>query len=126
MLAVLRAELPGWKDKLEAHMRSEEVTVLSAARKYLPIKRQRDLVSQMWDLTTTHAWNQIMPFVIRHLPVPLWKATYVNSFVWACPERAQEFGMTIYRGTDSVTWCYLAKHAPEIIPRGVKGHKKMI
>jgi glutaredoxin 3 len=126
MLAVLRAELPGWKDKLEAHMRSEEVTVLSAARKYLPIKRQGDLVSQMWDLTTTHAWNQIMPFVIRHLPVPLWKATYVNCFVWACPERAQEFGMTIYRGTDSVTWCYLAKHAPEIIPRGVKGHKKMI
>lgn len=126
LLALLRQLLPTWADRLLSHMRKEEATILAAARKYLPIERQKEFVCRMLDITPATSWYKIIPFVIRHLPVPLWKNMYTSAFVWANPARAQEIGMIIYRGTDSVTWSYLAKHIPEIIPRGVPGHRRML
>lgn len=40
------------------------------------------------------------------------------------PERAQEIGLIVYRGVDSVMWAFLAKEIPEMIPRGVKGFRR--
>lgn len=41
------------------------------------------------------------------------------------PERAQEIGLIIYRGIDTVTWSFLASEIPEMIPRGIAGYKKI-
>jgi hypothetical protein len=38
------------------------------------------------------------------------------------PERAQEVGMILYRGLDSVAFADIADHVPEIIPRGLPGY----
>ena len=41
------------------------------------------------------------------------------------PERAQELGLIIFRGTDSVLWAYLCNEVPEMIPRGLQGFKRI-
>lgn len=41
------------------------------------------------------------------------------------PERAQEIGLIVYRGVDSITWTFLSSEIPEMIPRGLPGYKKI-
>lgn len=41
------------------------------------------------------------------------------------PERAQEIGLIVYRGVDSVMWAFLVSEIPEMIPRGLEGYKKI-
>lgn len=48
----------------------------------------------------------------------------VTYVVQSMPERAQEIGLVIYRGVDSVLWALLVAEIPEIVPRGLRGHKK--
>ena len=41
------------------------------------------------------------------------------------PERTHEIGLIVYRGVDSVLWTSLVADIPELIPRGLRGYKKI-
>lgn len=124
LLNFLRTTFPGFGDHLQAHLRNEENTVTVAMRKYVPIDYQREITKEVFDMTSGKAWSVVMPWVIEHLPVPAWKARYVKTFVWANPMRAQEIGLILYPRIDSVTWAFLSREIPEIIPRGLSGYKR--
>lgn len=49
----------------------------------------------------------------------------MKTFVWACPDRAQQIGLMCYRGLDSIDWAFLSEEMPEIIPRGLPGWKRV-
>jgi hypothetical protein len=66
-----------------------------------------------------------MPFVVNNLPVTQWKVRYLKAFVWSCPQRAQEIGLHVYHGVDSVTWMALAREIPQIVPRGAVDFKRL-
>lgn len=107
------------------HLRNEEVTFTTAARKYVSLDEQVKLTEKMFDITGSQEWRLIMPFVVNNLPSDVWKARYVKTFVWACPDRAEEIGLMLYHGVDSVTWLSICQEVPMIAPRGAPGHKRI-
>ena len=124
MLEVLQAELPRFLEHLGQHTRNEESTITVVARKYLTLERQKEIANKVWDLTPTDSWYKVLPYAIENLPMPMWKVRYIKTFIWACPDRAQEIGLICYRTLRSVDWTFLAKEVPEIIPRGLPGWKR--
>ncbi|CAK9252507.1 unnamed protein product [Sphagnum jensenii] len=125
VIDVLRAELPGWVQHVLQHFRNEELTVTVAARKYLTVEQQVLITNEVYAHTPTASWAVVLPYVTHHLPLLTWKVRYVQCFLWADPARAQEIGLTLYRGCDDVTWAYLRDQIPAIVPRGLQGHKKV-
>lgn len=49
---------------------------------------------------------------------------FLKSWIWAMPERAQQLGLMVYRVVDDVTWIEVASDLPEVIPRGLPGHRR--
>lgn len=49
---------------------------------------------------------------------------FLKTWVWAMPERAQQLGLMVYRVVDDVTWVEVARDLPEVIPRGLPGHRR--
>lgn len=125
LLQVLRAELPAWGDHVLAHLRNEETTVTLAIRKYIPLAVQRDLAAAAFNSTSVEDWHVIIPFMMKNLPAPVWKARYLKAFIWGRPEFAQILGLMVYRTVDSVVWTFVSTEVPEIIPRGLPGHSKL-
>lgn len=39
------------------------------------------------------------------------------------PERAQLLGLMVYRVVDDITWVEVARDMPELVPRGLPGHR---
>jgi hypothetical protein len=89
------------------------------------MEEQIIVVRNIFDLTSTDNWMISMPFIIRSLPHPMWKVRFVKTFVWAMPSRAQEIGLMLHRGLDSISWAFISEQIPEIIPRGLPGHKRI-
>jgi tellurite resistance protein TehA-like permease/glutaredoxin len=121
MLTALREQFPAWGDHLLHHMRNEENTVTVVVRKYIPLDYQIQMSAQVYDVTSGEAWRVVMPYVVNHLPAPTWKVRYIRTFIWANPMRAQEIGLILYPNLDTVTWTFLAREIPEMIPRGLSG-----
>jgi hypothetical protein len=105
-------------------LRNEESTVTVAVRKYVPLDYQREITKDVFDLTSGEDWRIVFPYVINHLPLPVWKVRYIRTFVWAAPYRSQEIGLMILPHVDSVTWAFLTREIPEIIPRGLSGYHR--
>lgn len=40
------------------------------------------------------------------------------------PGRAQQLGLMVYRVVDDVTWAEVARDMPEVVPRGLPGHRR--
>eukprot|EP01038_Epipyxis_sp_PR26KG_P015307 gene15307-20629_t len=99
-----------WGKDLLPHLRDEEETMT---------------IVDSYEITAIDKWRKIMPFVIDNLPMPIWKTRYVKTLLWALPMRAQEIGLTLYLGLERTSWQFLALEVPEIIPRGLPGHKRI-
>lgn len=125
LMSVMQVLLPAWGEHVLPHLRNEECTFTVVARKYMPIDEQIQLASEVFDLTDSTTWHQVMPFVINNLPCDVWKVRYLKTFLWAQPSRAQEVGLMVYHGVDSITWLMLVKEMPEIAPRGLPSHKRV-
>lgn len=121
LLNFLRDNFPAWGEHLINHLRNEENTITVAVRKYVPVDYQKQIAKDCFDLTNGDTWRVVMPYVINNLPVPQWKVRYLRTFIWAEPMRAQEIGLMLYPNLDAVTWAFLAREVPEIIPRGLAG-----
>jgi hypothetical protein len=121
----LKASFPAWAELALAHLRNEENTITAVIRKYTNIERQRALTRQVYGITSSENWHKVLPFVVNSVEVPTWKVRFVRTFIWAMPERAQEIGLIVYRGVDSVTWSFLAAEIPEMVPRGLHGYKRI-
>ncbi|RYH22982.1 DUF4395 family protein [archaeon] len=125
LVITLKKSFPAWGDYLLDHLRNEETTFTAVVRKYVPVEYQMEIVQKMFDRTSGEEWRKVLPFVVSHLPVPVWKARFVKCLVWANPTRAQEIGLMLYPNVDSVTWLFVAREVPEIVPRGVTGHHRI-
>lgn len=119
MIASLKKTFAPWGDYALDHMRNEEATVTNVVRKYMPLEYQMELTKRVFELTSGEEWRKVLPWVVNNLPVSAWKVRYVKTFIWAAPTRAQEIGLMLYSGVDSVTWVFLAREIPEIVPRGL-------
>jgi iron-sulfur cluster repair protein YtfE (RIC family) len=124
LLAALQKDLPAFSTDVLEHLRSEEATITVAARKHLPLDVQRELSNRVFSHNSAEEWAVIIPYTLRNLAMPPWKVQFLRTFIWANPARAQEIGLITYRGVDSVTWCQVSEAIPEMIPRGVAGHKR--
>lgn len=40
------------------------------------------------------------------------------------PERAQQLGLMVYRVVDDIIWVEIARDLPEVVPRGLPGHRR--
>ena len=84
IIAKLKAELPAWCEQGLQHLRNEENTITVAIRKYASLERQRAATRQAFDLTSSADWHDTLPYIIRNLPVPMWKIRFVRTFIWVC------------------------------------------
>lgn len=125
LLTVLKERLPGWTDAVMPHLREEEATFTAVIRKYVPIDEQVKMAEEVFNTTGVLEWKKVFSFMLTNLPSSEWKITYIKTFVWANPARAQEVGLMVYHGVDQITWLMLARAVPQIIPRGVAGHKRI-
>eukprot|EP01038_Epipyxis_sp_PR26KG_P006363 gene6363-8763_t len=124
-LGNLTTLVPAFAALIEPHLEDEENSVTCIARKYFSIELQMEISRKVFDLTSIDNWRVVMPFVISNLPIPMWKVRYVKTFVWAYPFRAQEIGLILYHGLDDVTWLFLSREIPELVPRGLYNHKRI-
>ena len=124
LLTLLKENFPAWNDHFQNHMRNEENTVTVAVRKYVPIDYQKQMTNEAFELTSGTTWRTVFPYMIKHLPVPAWKSRYIRTFIWANPMRAQEIGLMLYPNLDTVSWSFLAREIPEIVPRGLSGYSR--
>lgn len=124
LISVLKAELPNWSTHVLEHLRHEEAGISVVARKYFPLDVQKRLTEAVFTLTPIEKWYLIIPFTLKNLAMPMWKAQFLRTFIWANPSRAQEIGLIVYRTVDSVTWASLAEEIPEMIPRGNCGFRR--
>lgn len=49
---------------------------------------------------------------------------FLKTWIWAMPERAQQLGLMVYRVVDDVIWAEIARDLPEVVPRGLPGHRR--
>lgn len=120
----LKADFPAWFDLVLEHLRDEEQSITVVIRKYVSLARQKEATQRAFDVTSTEDWHIVIPFVLKNLAVPMWKVRFLRTFVWAMPDRAQEIGLIVYRGVDSVLWTFIAEEIPEMIPRGLAGFRR--
>ena len=125
LLKVFGEVLPGWEVETLEHLLNEEGTVTVAARKHLSVEAQVGIVKEVYEETPADKWAVIFPFVVKSLPHIMWKVRYVQCFLWASPYRAEEIGLALFRGCDDVTWQFISTQLPELIPRGLPGHRKI-
>ena len=81
-VATLKTHLPLWCQEVLDHLRNEEHSILTVIRKYIPLERQRDAMRKAYALTSSEDWHIVLPYVIKNLPMPLWKVQAVRSLVW--------------------------------------------
>lgn len=125
LLELLQTQLPEWERHVLPHLRNEECTFTVAARKYLPLDEQIKITADVFELTEIAQWRKVMPFVVNNLPSMEWKVRYVKTFLWSNPARAQEIGLILYHGLDSVLWLALCREIPSLAPRGVPSNKRL-
>ncbi|PSC70111.1 C4-dicarboxylate ABC transporter [Micractinium conductrix] len=101
-------------DYVEDHIRP-------VVRRYIPGTVQKKIMNDCFDARPAEEWFQVVPLVVQALPMMGQRATYVRCFLWAMPERCQQFGIMLALGTDPVTWYRLRRLVPDIIPRGEAG-----
>ena len=72
-------------------------------------------------------------YITRRLPalttrspgaMPVTLPPSARTWVWAMPERAQLLGLMVYRVVDDITWVEVARDMPELVPRGLPGHRR--
>jgi hypothetical protein len=125
LLKVLKLNLPSLINHILAHLRNEEEDITPVVRKYFPIELQKKLVNEAYAVTSGDEWNVILPFVVKNLPMLPWKVKFIQCFVWADPNKAQELGLALYKGLDDTTWAFLTEKIPQLIPKGLHGYKKI-
>lgn len=125
LVLTLKKSFPAWGDYFLDHLRNEEATLGAAARKYVPVEYQMEIIKKIFDQTSGDEWRKVLPFIVSNLPVPQWKARFVKVLVWSYPNRAQEIGLALYPNIDSVTWLFVAREVPEVVPRGLPGHSRI-
>lgn len=121
----MQAILPAWGQEMLVHLRNEEHNITVVARKYFPVDYQVQITKEVFESTSGDAWRHVLPYIVNNLPAPGWKVRYVKTLLWANPLRAQEIGLMLYHGIDSVTWSYLTQELPELIPRGLSGFHRI-
>lgn len=104
-------------DYLEDHIRP-------VVRRYIPGPVQKKIMNDCFDAKPAEEWFQVLPLVVQALPMLSQRATYIRAFIWAMPERCQQFGTMIALGVDPVNWYRLRRVVPDIIPRGEAGWKR--
>jgi hemerythrin-like domain-containing protein len=114
-----------WVANVLAHLRNEEETITVVARKYIGVEAQCQIVEKMYDLSSAEAWGVVIPYAVKHLPIPMWRVRYLNCLIWSNPSKAQEIGLMLYRRVDDVTWAFLTREIPSLVPRGLPGHQKI-
>ena len=82
VIAQLKAEFPAWCESGLQHLRNEENTITVVIRKYASLERQREATRKAFDLTSTADWHTTLPYLLRNLPVPMWKIRLVRTFTW--------------------------------------------
>lgn len=55
------------------------------------------LQNDCFDAKPAERWFQVLPLVVQSLPMLSQRATYVRAFLWAMPERCQQFGVMVRR-----------------------------
>lgn len=125
MITVLKENFASWVEMVLPHLRNEESTITVAARKYLSLDYQMQISREVFDVTPASGWRLVIPFVVNNLPTAVWKSRYIKTFTWGYPSRAQEIGLMLYHSVDAITWLSIIKELPEIIPRGLPGHKRI-
>lgn len=81
-VATLKTHLPLWCQEVLDHLRNEEHSLLTVLRKYVPIERQREATRKAFNLTASEDWQVILPYIIKNLPMSLWKVQLVRSLIW--------------------------------------------
>jgi hypothetical protein len=127
-IPLLQGLLPvfkAWASDVLPHLRHEEASFTVVVRKYFPIDMQIAATKASYELTSAAQWAKILPFIVRNLPHPMWKVRYIRTFLWADPSLAQQIGLQLYRGLDTIEWLLIAQEIPECIPRGLPGWKRI-
>ena len=101
-----------------------EDNIKPVVRRYVSGPVQRKIMSDCWDDAEPAGWWQALPAIVQNLPMHAQRVTFVRAFIWAMPERCQQFGTIISLGVDPVVWERLKHSVPEIIPRGEDGWKR--
>lgn len=125
LLAALKYNLGVFQKELMDHLDHKELFFSApVARKYLPMKTTKDLVRDSWNATPSSDMTNYMRWVMANLPAREQKTRFLKTWSWAMPERAQHVGLMVYRVVDDVTWVQVARDIPEMIPRGLPGHRR--
>ena len=101
-----------------------EDNIKPVVRRYMSGPVQKKVMTDCWDDADPAGWWQALPAVVQNLPMHAQRVTFVRAFIWAMPERCQQFGTMISLGVDPVVWERLTHSVPEIIPRGEDGWKR--
>lgn len=101
-----------------------EDNIKPVVRRYVSGPVQKKIMNDCWDDAPPAGWWEALPAVVQNLPMHAQRVTYIRAFIWAMPERCQQFGVMIALGVDPVVWYRLKKSVPEIIPRGDDGWKR--
>jgi len=101
-----------------------EDNIKPVVRRYIAGPVQKKIMVDCWDDAEPSGWWEVLPAVVQNLPMHGQRVTFVRAFIWAMPERCQQFGTIISLGVDPVVWERLTHSVPEIIPRGDDGWKR--
>lgn len=102
IIAQLKAEFPAWCESGLQHLRNEENTITVVIRKYTSLERQRAATRKAFDLTSTADWHDTLPYLLRNLPVPMWKLRLVRTFIWVRIRNSYFFDVILFRRCRSV------------------------
>lgn len=101
-----------------------EDNIKPVVRRYISGPVQKKIMNDCWDDAPPEGWWAALPAVVQHMPMHGQRVTFIRAFIWAMPERCQQFGTMIALGVDPVIWYRVKKSIPEIIPRGEAGWKR--
>lgn len=122
--AALHSSVSSFAQKAREHYDYVEYNIKPVVRRYISGPVQKKIMNDCWDDAPPMGWWTALPAVVQNLPMHAQRVTYIRAFIWAMPERCQQFGTIIALGVDPVTWYKLKKSVPEIIPRGESGWKR--
>lgn len=81
---------------------------------------------QVWDLTPAADRFRFFPLVVKHQRRHPERIVLVKVLLQAMPERASHVGVILALGLDVATWQRISEELPDLVPRGMLGHRRFL
>ena len=64
------------------HFKTEEDDMNPIGKKYYSLQQQKQIIRQVWEVTTFENWNIFIPFIVMNLPYPGQRVRFLRCLRW--------------------------------------------